>query len=497
MTTRISRTPAFASASTLALASTLSLAALMLTGCKAVGPDYTEPTIAAPAAWSSELPPFARTPAAPGADATSELARWWTVFNDAALSSLIDRAVAGNLDLKSAVERVREARAARGIVAAGDKPSVDATGGYSRSAQSENTGNIPGNDLGKGRDLFEAGFDARWELDIFGGTRRAVEAADADIASAEWAARDVRVTIIGEVARNYVELRTSQQRLEIAKQNVQAQQQTLELTESRLRAGLTSELDVTRARSQLATTRATIPGLEGAIRRSTYALSVLTGQNPGALIAELAPVGQIPAIPAALPIDVPTDAIRRRADVRAAERSLAAASARIGVATAELYPSFSLNGAIGLATKNVGNFFDGDSRTWSIGPGVRWNILDFGRIRGNIAVQESRTAQALSGYEASVLTALREVDSAVVGFSSSWKQSDILSEAVAAQQRAVELSTKLYREGLADFISVLDTQRQLFLLQDQLVESRGTTTLNLVELYKSLGGGWEEAPAQK
>ncbi len=470
-------------------------------GCKAVGPSYERPTIATPEAWASELGVglTARSMALePG-----QQARWWTLLNDPVLTGLVDRAVAGNLDLKQASARVREARALRGVAGSGGRPTVDVGADYSRSAQSETSSRFSQGD-GAGRDLFQGGFDSSWELDVFGGTRRNIEAADADVGAAQWARRDVLVTLIAETGRQYVELRTAQQRLVIARQNVDSQRQTLGLTENRLRAGLTSELDVTRARSQLATTQATIPLLEGQSAQAIYGLSVLCGQFPGALAAELSAPAQIPMAVAtgssgivsgvasvALPTGVPMDLVRRRPDVRQAERELAAATARIGVATSELYPSFSLRGSIGLASSQIGTLLEGNSRYWSIGPGVRWNILDFGRIRSSIDVQEARTAFALAGYEGGVLRALREVDSAIVGFTTGSARRVALSEAVSAQLRAVELSTRLYREGLADFISVLDTQRQLLILQDQEAEAQGGVTLSLVQLYKSLGGGWE------
>ncbi|MFN7374298.1 MAG: efflux transporter outer membrane subunit [bacterium] len=463
-------------------------ALVLLSGCKAVGPDYAQPELALPAGWSSPLPP-------PSADQV-ELARWWGQFNDSTLSGLVERALAGSKDLQLAQARVREARAARGVVAANDKPSVNAGGGYERFTQSENTGSIPQGDYGSGRDLYQGGFDASWELDVFGRVRRQVEAADADVASAEWGLRDVRVSLVAEVARNYVDLRTFQERLVIAAQNVQTQKETVVLTENRLRAGLTSELDVTRARSQLATTQAIIPGLVTGARQAMYILSVLTGQSPGALVSELELAGPIPGVPAGLPVGVPAEVVRRRADVRQAERELAGATARIGVATADLYPSFSIKGAIGLASSQVGTFFEGNSRYWSIAPGVSWNVLDFGRTRGLINVQEARVAGALAVYEQSVLVALREVDTAVIGLMQQQLQTASLKEAESAQARAVELATKLYREGLTDFISVLDTERNLFVLQDQAAESRGKVTLRLIELYKSLGGGWEEPAAE-
>jgi NodT family efflux transporter outer membrane factor (OMF) lipoprotein len=478
-----------------------------LGGCKAVGPDYQAPELRTPRAWASAmsggLSPGGTGLAADGAG--GEQARWWSLLQDPVLVSLVERVVAGNPDLRVAEARVREARAAWLIAGAGGKPNIDATGDYSRSTPSENTGQLPEGFYGDGRDLFQGGFDASWELDVFGATRRSVEAARADLGAAQWAKRDVLVSLIGETARQYVELRTAQRRLAIARENQQSQRQTLELTQSRLRAGITSELDVTQARGQLATTTATLPVFEAQAAQAVYALSVLTGRAPGALVQELvqelgqsgepAQGGAIPLSASgaalALPVGVPMDLVRRRPDVRRAERELAAATARVGVATAELYPSFSLRGAIGLASSRVGNFFEGDSRYWSIAPGVRWNLLDFGRVRSRIQLQEAGVAGALASYEGGVLRALREVDSAIVGFTTSSARREALAEAVAAQKRAVEIATDRYRQGLSDFISVLDAQRQLLALQDQEAESLGGVTLSVVQLYKSLGGGWE------
>ncbi|MBY0398489.1 MAG: efflux transporter outer membrane subunit, partial [Thermoleophilia bacterium] len=333
--------------------------------------------------------------------------------------SLIDRAVAGNLDLRRATARIREARAARFAAQALGNPSVDASAGYTRSRRSENANQFGiglGSQTGEGRDLLSTGLNAAWELDVFGGVRRAVEAADADIHASVWDRRGVTVSLLAEVAQNYMDLRTAQQRIAATRANVDTQSKTVELTTNRFRTGLDSGIDSTRARSQLASSRSLIPALEAQARQAIYRLGVLTGREPGALIAELDPPGPIPTVTPGqnLPIGVPADLLRRRPDLRRAERELAAATARIGVATADLYPRFNLAASIGLSSARFNMLPEGNSMLWSIGPGVTWKLLDSGRIRSNINVNEARTEQAFVNYQSTLLVALREVDVAAV-----------------------------------------------------------------------------------
>ncbi len=482
-------------------------AALSLAGC-AVGPDYKAPQTQAPAAWSEPLE--AGVKAGP-----ADLRKWWTTLGDPALDSLIERAVAGSLDLREAAARVREARAQRGVAASELWPEVDVTGSYSRSRASENGAFVGGSGGGgapvagrnEATDLYQAGFDASWEIDVFGRVRRSVEAADADIGAATEAHRDVLVTLLAEVARNYVELRTFQSRLEIAQQNVKVQQATVDLSRSRYEAGLTSELDVARSESQLATTQSQIPVLDTGVKTAAHRLGVLLGQQPGALLGELAASKPIPPAPGeagggggggggGVPVGLPSDLLRRRPDIRRAERDLAAATARIGMATADLFPRFSLTGSFGFQSTQVGDLVDGDSRFWSIGPAVRWPIFEAGRIRSNINVQGARQEQAAARYERTVLTAFEDVENALVAYSRQQARRASLEQAVAADLRAVDLANELYTRDLTDFLNVLDSQRQLFLLQDQLVESQGTVTTSLIALYKALGGGWDEPSPQ-
>jgi NodT family efflux transporter outer membrane factor (OMF) lipoprotein len=369
-------------------------------------------------------------------------------------------------------------------------------------------GSAPGNGAGKSSspsgassgarvsrqlNLFQLGFDATWELDIFGGVRRAIEAADADLSAAEEARRDVLVTLLSEVALNYVQLRGAQRRLTIASENIAAQQDTLELTLARFQAGFTNELDVAQAQAQLAATQSQVPLLQTAIRQAIYQLSVLVGQPPDALVAELEQAAPLPTTPLDLPIGLPSDLLRRRPDIRVAERQLASATAQIGVATADLFPKFSLTGSFGTQTSDIRHFLDAKSLFWSIGPAVSWPIWDAGRIRANIGVQNARQEQALATYEKTVLTAFQDVESALIAYQNEKVRHQSLTGAVAANQKSTDLSNDLYSRGLTAFLNVLISQQALYASQDQLVQSETTVLTNLIALYKALGGGWEGA----
>jgi len=452
-------------------------------GCT-VGRDYRPPQVKVPATWSGAEQKGAAT-------RPIEIARWWAAFNDPLLDSLIDRAVRSNHDLRVAEWRIREARAARGVTAAGAWPQADTSASYSRSRTSENVLNVAPTSKGKEIDLFQIGFDAGWEIDVFGGVRRAVEAADADIAASEQNRRDVLVTLLAEVARNYVEARGFQQRIAIAGKNITAQQETLELTRIRLKAGLITELDVAQAEAILATTQSQVPTLETSLKQAVHRLGVLLGQDPGALLPELSKEAPIPGTPPEVPVGLASDLLRRRPDVRRAERELAAATARVGVATADLFPRFSLTGAFGFESVSIGDLARGASRFWSIGPTVRWPIFDAGRIRANIQVQDAREQQSLAQYEKAVLTSLEDVENALVAYGREQVRRRSLARAVDANRLAVDLANERYTRGLVDFLNVLESQRQLYTSEDQLVQSERGIVVNLVALYKALGGGWE------
>lgn len=467
-----------------------------LSGCK-VGPNYSKPELGPQVA-----PPeaFAEQAGVIAPEEHPGLSAWWTELNDPTLTGLIERARTGNHDLRIAVARIRQARAARGVAASAGLPQVGSSAAYSRSRESENTANggFFRQDA-SGEDNYRVGLDASWEIDLFGAVARSVEAAEADIQAEQEALNDVRLMLAAEVARNYVDLRGFQRRIAVTMRNQAVQRETLELTESRFNAGLSSELDVTQARAQLEATTAAIPPLEIGVRQAIHRLGVICGTQPGALLAELdAPVTaeSVPATvswPATVPAGLPSDLLRRRPDIRRVERQLAAQTARIGVATSELFPRFSLTGEFGLASAQIGRIADGDSRFWSIGPGMKWPIFAGGRIRSNIAQQEAIAEELLARYEQTVLVSLQDVEDSLVGYTREQRRRESLVRAVDANKRAVELSDQLYRAGLADFQRVLTSQLQLFISEESVAASDQAVLQALVRLYQALGGGWEEA----
>jgi NodT family efflux transporter outer membrane factor (OMF) lipoprotein len=467
----------------------LALLAIASGGC-AVGPNYQRPAVSAPTHWSAPL-------AGGETNAPIDLAAWWENFHDAELDSLISRAVLSNPDLQIAQARVREARAQYGIAAANFLPTVDAAGSYARTKTSQHQpvlGSLPiPANVPFENDVYQAGFDASWEIDVFGGTRRATEAARAGVAASEFGRRDTLVTLLGEVARNYVDARGFQRRLAIANENIKAQSSALAITQDRFDKGLTSDLDVQQAGTLLATTKAEVPSLQTSLQAAIHRLDVLLGLPPGALQAELSQVAPIPAALPEVPVGLPSDLMLRRPDMQRAERQLAAATANIGVAQADLFPKFFLTGAAGFESVSASDWFTGRSRLWSVGPTVQWRIFDAGRIRANIRVQNARQEQALATYEQTVLTAFEEVENGLVAYANEQIRCRSLAEAVASSQKSLDLANKLYANGLTDFLHVLDAERSLYQAQDALVQSERTVSANLDSLYKTLGGGWENA----
>jgi len=449
-----------------------------------VGPNYERPEVVIPSAWKEAQQKGIDTQSA-------ELSRWWTAFNDPLLNSLVERAVKSNLDLRIAEGRIREARAARGFTAADLWPTVDVSGTYSQSRTSKNTLSSPSQGGGNPeRNLFETGFDAAWEIDIFGGARRKVEAADATLEASVEDRGDVSVTLLGDVAKSYIDLRGYQRRLAVARDNLKAQQETLDLTRVRFEAGLASDLDVAQAEARVSTTAAQIPALESSLKQAAYALDVLLGLQPAALWDELSKEMAIPRLPPEVLVGLPSDLLRRRPDIRRAERQLAAATAQIGAATADLFPKFSLTGAFGLQSVSASDWFTGGSRLWSIGPTIRWPIFDAGKIRANIEVRNAQQEQALHVYEKTVLTAFQDVETSLVNYSKEQVRYRSLINAVAATRRAVRTANELYLKGLIDFLNVLDAQRSLYSAENDLAQSEAAMASNMVSLYKALGGGW-------
>lgn len=454
---------------------------VILAGCPAVGPDYVKPDIAPPSAWYTDLQDGETDTAVD----PRLLAQWWSTLEDPALSGLMERAVSGNLDLKNASARVREARALRNIRRAALFPAIDATGSVYKYQNSED--GIGGGTEGE---LYSAGFDANWELDVFGGLRRSEEAAQADLEASWEHLHDVLVSLLAEVALNYTDVRTYQARFAVAEANIAAQEETFKFTSSRFEAGLSNELAVQQALYNLETTRSQIPNLKTGLAAANNRLSVLLGTPPGAVNRELADPRPIPVPPVSVAVGVPADTLRHRPDVRRSERLLAAQTARIGVATADLYPKFFLTGTIGLESISAGDLFDSASQVWRIGPSVSWRLFDAGAIRQRIEFQNALRDQVSNEYNATILQALEEVENALVAYAQEQLRRESLKAATAAAQRAVLLAQDQYIAGLVDFNNVLIAQRSLLSLQDELALSEGTVTSNLVRLYKALGGGW-------
>jgi len=466
------------------LAVIVSLYLMAVTGCL-VGPDYKPPQTQVPSSWTETA--TAQPPAHPYQD----LVHWWTTFNDPMLSLLVDRAIQSNLDLKLAQARIRQARAARNVTAAGLGPTVNAGGSYTRSGSAVET---PGGTENNTSNLYRTGLDSAWEIDIFGGVRRSIEAADASLQAAVEDRRDVLVTLAAEVGLNYTDLRSFQQQIAIAQQNLKAQRHTAEITRQRYQAGFVGALDVANAEAQVATTASQIPLLESFARQSIYSLSILLGREPSALLEELTPVADIPAAPPAAPVGVPADLLRRRPDIRRAEAQIHAATAQIGVATADLFPKFALSGSIGYQSNQFSSWVDWVNRFWSFGPSASWEIFASGAIRANIELQKAVQEQTLIAYQQTVLAALQDVENALVASTKEAQRREALAAAVDSNRKAVQYSLQLYTQGQIDFLNVLDAQRSLYVSELALVQSTHDISTDLVALYKALGGGWKEEP---
>jgi outer membrane protein, multidrug efflux system len=457
---------------------------MFLAGC-AVGPNYQAPKINVAGQWTTPLSNGEK-------EGPADLALWWKKFNDPDLDLLVTKAVESNYDLRWAQARVREARAERDVAYGGLWPTMSGDASYSRNRWGKNSFPPLPPTTPFNFNEYNAGFDAAWEIDIFGGTRRAVEAANAEIDAAQYSQRDVLISLLAEVARNYIQMRGFQQRLSITLQNIKIQQEILNLTNSRFKHGLSSDLDVQEATAILTQTQAQVPSLEAGVQESVYHLAVLIGQEPGALMDGLSSEKNIPLTPPQVPVGLPSDLLQRRPDIQRAERELAAATARIGQAKSDLFPKFSLTGSGGVESLSTSNWFDYASRYGSVGPTMQWEIFEAGRIRAQVRVQNAHQQEALDVYQQTILTALQDAEGALTNYAKEQVRRRSLSESFDAETQALELSTKLYKSGLADFIRVLDSERSLYLAQDTLVQSNQTVSLDLVQLYKALGGGWTQ-----
>jgi multidrug efflux system outer membrane protein len=454
---------------------------LLLSGC-AVGPKYQPPQTKVTAAFANG--------SQTNFSSDETVAAWWRGFNDPLLNRLVDRALLANHDLRIAAARLREARALRSATVLESFPIVHAAGSYTKGVNSKDSMHGQPRDF-REMELYNAGFDAAWELDVFGRVRRSMEASSAEVSALEAARGDLLVTLLAEVARNYFDLRGLQHEVEVARQNAENQRQTLELIEAKLKAGRASDLDVARARAQLNATLAIVPPMEAALKRATYRLSVLAGEPPLALEPELAAAAPLPALPALVQLGRPEDLLRRRRDIRAAERALAAATARIGVATADLFPRVTFNARLALEAGEVSGLGKSGADTYSLGPRISWAALDLGRVRARIKAAGARADAALAQYEKTVLAALEETEGALMEFGRVQTRCEYLTASARAAAEAVKLARQRYESGVADFLAVLDAQRVELSIQDQLAQSETRTATALVAVYKALGGGWE------
>jgi NodT family efflux transporter outer membrane factor (OMF) lipoprotein len=460
----------------------------LASGCALVGPDYVKPTAPQPENWLGSDEPEIKTQ-------ETDFSQWWTVFNDPVLNDLIQAAYQQNLPLQIAGLRIYEARAQLGIAFGFQYPQTQqGIGQIAYNQISENAPNVAAAD--RYFSTYDIGLDAAWELDVWGKFRRAVQTGVAALEASIADYDDVLVSLTAEVARTFIVLRTSEERLQVALENVKIQKRSLEIAEVRFKAGAVTELDVTQAKSLLRSTEASIPGFEADIRQAKNALAILLGKLPGEIDAMLGGSGLIPDIPAEVAVGIPAELLRRRPDIRFAERQLAAQSAQIGFAKADLFPHFSLFGTVGFQTSDYtesvpSDLFKKGSFTYTAGGGFNWDLFNYGRITNQVRVEDARFQELAVNYEDTVIRAAQEVEDAMVAFLQSQDTVFFLADAVKAAKRSVELSLIQYREGLVDYQRVLDTQRDLTAQQDNLVFTAGSVGQNLIAIYRALGGGWE------
>ena len=451
-------------------------AALLAAGCASVGPDYKAP-VEKPVALI-------------GADAHAQApdsvpAQWWSQFGDSTLDALITQAAKNAPDLAIAGARLREARALLGTAKSAQIPDIETGVSYSRAREQQ-----PGfTDQRTTITSYQAGFDASWELDLFGGIRRQVEAARADVGAGEASLQDAQVTLFAEVARNYFELRGTQLRIDVARRNIDNQRETVRLTSAREQIGSGSEQDVASAKARLAATEAALPSLEADAFASQARIAVLLGERPGELGVDLSPASFHP-IDTSLPIGAADDVLRRRPDVRIAERNLAAANARIGVAKAEYFPHISLGGFVGFLAGRSNDFGGANSRAWSIAPSISWSGLNVERVRSGVKASEARADEARATYQRTVLQAIEDVDNALVSYNHQHERVGRLIEQADQSRRAADLAQIRYKEGSTSFLELLDAQRTQLAAEDQLAEGEAAINTRAVQIYKALGGGW-------
>lgn len=474
----------------------LTAGTLTLSGCTMVGPDYKEPATETAPDWIEQQDPSLKRTEA-------ELGEWWHIFGDPTLDNLIDEARKQNLTLQAAGIRILEARAQLGISTGFQFPQVfQVNGDLNRQRISAHAANTsPGIDREFTSTSF--GFDAAWELDIWGKFRRGVEAGQANLDASVAGFDDVLVSLTAEVARTYVLIRTLEEQIRVARENLKVQRETLKIADALYEGGAINELDHLQAETLLRDTEASIPPLEASLRQAKNSLSVLLGKPPGTIDSWLTHTQPIPQPPIEVAIGVPADLLRRRPDIRLRERQLATQSALIGVAKADLYPHFSLVGSINLRASDaaltfatggaskLSDVFNAKSFQYFVGPSLTWDIFNFGRIRNQVRVEDARFQALLADYRNTVLNAAREAEDAIAGFLKARVEQEKLLQSYMASKRSVDLSLFQYTEGLVNYQRVLDSQRSQLQAQSNLTQVKGNVAINLIALYKALGGGWE------
>ncbi len=506
-------------------------AACLLAGCT-VGPDFQGPRLFAPSSWFASRPPAPTTPSVVVAEPIDPA--WWRAFNDPILTGLEEQAARSNLDVRLATVRLQESRLQRGVTAAQEYPSAEANGSYTRekvsprgvlgligggssssggsgtSTQTSSNGlggtqsGIPTGGSSSGNassgshigafNLFQSGFDSTWEIDFWGRVRRQVESADATIEASAETRRDSLVTVLSELARDYLQLRGQQRDLQIANATLESDRQSLRLTQQRQQGGLTTGLDVANASAQVSTTAAQIPQLEATAATTMNAIALLLGETPGALSARLSPAQAVPPVPPAVPVGLPSELARRRPDIRRAEAQLHAATADIGTAEADFFPKVTLSGSIGVQSlrfKDLGNFGAYGALQYSGGPSVTIPIFEGGRLKYTLDLRKAQQQEAAVTYQQVVLQAFHDVDNALTNYSAEQLRRTQLAAAVTQARIALSLARQQYTQGLASFLDVLTAQRTVFTAEQQYADSTTTVSTNLVQLYKALGGGWE------
>lgn len=459
----------------------LLLSAVLIASACAVGPDYTPPA-AQDTNWHSTLPA--------GVSTAAPLAAWWEGFHDPALDDLILEAAANNHDVRIALANIKQARALRRAAASDFYPAVRAGASGERQGLSSATSSNRSN-AERERDSYDAGLDAAWELDLFGRVQRATEAADADLAAAEANRQDVMLSVLAEVARNYFEVRGLQKRIAVTERNIALLAEVESVAEARYKNGASSGLDLARARAAREAVAATLPALEADMKAGIHRISVLTGQNPEAYLALLSESKPLPAPPDLVPVGLRSELLRRRPDIRIAERSLAAATARIGVAETELFPRISLTGNVGTSARMFSDLFTSGGFNYAFGGLVDWPLLQGGKLRADIAAAEAGAEGRLAAYEQTVLKAFEETENALTRYGREWQSLKSYRTAAKAQQEAFEIAKLRYESGEDEFLILLDAERQLVEAEDNQILSETRILTHLTQLYKTLGGGWE------